>query len=77
VAVNVIVDVVEGKAVTIKRGVAVAVFVVEPVKVVVGVAVSVLVDEAVGGSAVGETEAASCPTAKETPQTSGRDRVAE
>jgi len=53
------VDVVEGNAVIIKRGVAVAVFVVEPVKVVVGVAVSVFVDETEGGTAVGETEAAS------------------
>jgi hypothetical protein len=31
----------------------------DAVKVLVGVAVSVLVDEAVGGGAVGETEAAS------------------
>ena len=70
-------EVVDGKAVTIKRGVAVAVFVelVVAVKVFVGVAVSVEVVE--GGTAVGLTEATSLPTVKSTPQTWGRDRVAE
>jgi (2Fe-2S) ferredoxin len=37
----------------------------------------VLVDVAVGGSAVGLTEAISLPTVMSTPQTSGNDSVAE
>jgi hypothetical protein len=47
------------------------------VSVAVSVAVAVTVIEAVGGRAEGLTEAASLPTVKSTPQTSGRDRVAE
>jgi hypothetical protein len=81
------VEVVDGKAVTRNRGVEVAVsvelvdgvavkvVVVVAVEVVVGVAVRVEV--VVGGSAVGDTEATSLPTVKSTPQTWGRDRVAE
>jgi hypothetical protein len=58
-------------------GVAVRVVVVEPVIVGELVAVKVCVDETVGGSAVGETEAASLPTVISTPQTWGSVRVAE
>ena len=81
VAVNVRVVVVVGKAVTTKRGVLVAVpeDVTVAVPVIVPVAVDVIevVGLAVGGRAVGLTEAASLPTVKSTPQTSGRERVAE
>jgi hypothetical protein len=47
--------------------------------VIVGVAVKevVVVEETVGGSAVGLTEAISLPTVRSTPQTCGRDSVAE
>ena len=37
----------------------------------------VVVDETVGGRAVGEIDATSLPTVKSTPQTCGRDKVAE
>jgi hypothetical protein len=81
VAVNVIVEVVDGKAVIIKRAVAVAVSVElvvgVAVRVVVEVAVNVFVELAVGGGAVGLTEAISLPTVRSTPQTWGRVRVAE
>jgi len=79
--------VVDGKAVIIKRGVEVAVivFVVEEVAVNVDVAVNVVVDVAVNvfvelaerGGAVGDTDATSLPTVKSTPQTWGRESVAE
>jgi hypothetical protein len=79
VAVRVIVEVVDGKAVIIKRAVAVAVSVelVEGVAVrvlvivlvVEGVAVIVLVEESEAGTTVGLTDAASLPTVKSTPQT--------
>jgi hypothetical protein len=50
-----------------------------PEAVIVGVAVRevVVVEETVGGSAVGLTEAISFPTVKSTPQTWGNERVAE
>jgi hypothetical protein len=57
--------------------VAVAVSVAVKVPVAVAVSVGVCVGVEVGGSAVGLTEAASAPTARSTPQTSGRERVAE
>jgi hypothetical protein len=57
--------------------VAVAVSVAVIVPVAVAVSVGVWVGEEVGGSAVGLTEAASAPTARSTPQTSGRESVAE
>jgi len=73
VAVNVIVEVVDGKAVTINRGVEVAVSVElvvgVAVRVVVEVAVKVVVDVVEGGIAVGDTEAISLPTVRSTPQT--------
>ena len=89
VSVEVAVDV--GKAVTTKRGVLVAeadmvsVVVAVPEAVMVAVAVCVAVSVwvavwvlvGVGGRAEGLTEAASFPTVISTPQTSGRDRVAE
>jgi len=58
-------------------GVAVRVVVVDAVMVGVPVAVKVVVEETVGGGAVGDTEAASLPTVISTPQTWGNDSVAE
>ena len=58
-------------------GVAVKVVVVEPVMVGELVAVNVVVEDTVGGNAVGDTEAASLPTVISTPQTWGSVRVAE
>jgi hypothetical protein len=58
-------------------GVAVRVVVVDAVMVGVPVAVNVIVDDAVGGGAVGDTEAASLPTVMSTPQTWGSIKVAE
>ncbi len=58
-------------------GVDVRVVVVDAVMVGVPVAVNVVVDDAVGGGAVGDTEAASLPTVISTPQTWGSDSVAE
>ena len=87
VAVRVMVVEVVGQAVIWNRGVEVAVrvvvevavrvVVVDDVTVGLAVAVRVMVDEDVGGGAVGETEEASLPTVRSTPHTWGRDRVAE
>ena len=55
----------------------VAVTVPEAVTVAVAVTEAVTVDVEVGGRADGETEAASLPTVRSTPQTWGSDRVAE
>jgi len=59
--------------------VSVSVVVAVPEAVIVGVAVRevVVVEETVGGSAVGLTDATSFPTVKSTPQTWGNERVAE
>jgi len=91
VAVSVEVEEGVGHAVITKRGVdvtlavPVSVEVCEPVEVMVpdAVTVAVAVTDAVtvavdvGGSADGETEAASAPTVRSTPQTWGSDKVAE
>ena len=81
VAVSVDVEEGVGHAVITKRGVdvtlAVSVTVLEAVTVAVAVTDAVTVDVEVGGSADGETEAASAPTVRSTPQTWGSDSVAE
>jgi len=64
-------------SVVVPVGVAVSVVVVDVVMVGVAVRVNVVVGVEVGGSAVGETEATSLPTVRSTPQTCGRDSVAE
>ena len=81
VAVSVEVEEGVGHAVITKRGVdvtlAVSVTVLEAVTVAVAVTDAVTVAVDVGGSADGETEAASAPTVRSTPQTWGSDKVAE
>ena len=87
VAVNVVVEVGVAVKVVEPVGVPVAVDVVvaerltvvvpEAVIDAVAVVVKVGVDDPVGGSAVGLTDTASCPTTILTPQASGRVRVAE
>jgi len=81
VADNVSVVVAVGVAVSVRVEVAVgvAVRVVVLDAVIVGLAVRevVVVEETVGGSAVGLTDATSFPTVRSTPQTCGSDKVAE
>jgi hypothetical protein len=91
VAVSVEVEEGVGHAVITKRGVdvtlavpvsvedcePVAVTVPEAVTVAVAVTEAVTVDVDVGGRADGDTEAASAPTVRSTPQTWGSERVAE
>jgi hypothetical protein len=81
VAVSVVVVDGVGHAVITKRGVdvilAVSVTVPDAVTVAVAVTDAVTVEVELGGRAEGDTEAASAPTVRSTPQTSGSDRVAE